>query len=267
MFKFLRARKPVEAVADIPDTRRILVAEDDMLSQLVTSQMLENEGFQVQVASNGQTVLKLLESIDFDLVIMDCSMPGMDGFTTTKAIRSEITPIRNPQIPIIALTAMAMAGDRQKCLAAGMNEYLSKPVDSVELIGMVEKCLTNQHQSPPDQPSIQVPSVSEPYERQEESFESSIDPGTIEMIVDLFTREIPQHISALKNALKEKDYDALQEVSHKLRGSAAVIDARNLSETAFTLNKAMRFGHYSEAGAYTEDLIRQLESFSRTESK
>ena len=79
MFKFLRARKPEAQRADVPDIHRILLAEDDTLSQLVTTQMLENEGYQVQVAPDGLSVLKLLESDDFDLVIMDCSMPKMES--------------------------------------------------------------------------------------------------------------------------------------------------------------------------------------------
>ena len=267
MFKFWSKRKTDQAVPEAPSNRRILLAEDDTLSQIVTSQMLMNEGYQVQIASNGHEVISLLESDDFDLVVMDCSMPEMDGFTATKVIRSESTSIHDPHIPIIALTALAMEGDREKCLAAGMNEYLSKPVDSVELVEMVGKCLARSKISQSDKSIAQSRSASDPDEKVTDSFEPVWDAGTFDMIMDMFTSEIPDHISDLQSALAERDFKNLEEISHKLRGSAALIGAGGLSEASFTLNKAMRFGDFSNARENIEELINQLELLLQKDNK
>jgi CheY-like chemotaxis protein len=122
--------------------RRILVAEDDITNQIVIEGMLETQGFAVDIASSGLQVLKLLEGRRYDLILMDCHMPDMDGYQTTERIRSEEEP--RQRIPIVALTASALAEDRQRCLHAGMDDYLSKPVHMETLWEVLRKwnCLT-----------------------------------------------------------------------------------------------------------------------------
>ena len=105
---------------------RVLLAEDNAVNQRVALAMLKRIGYQAEAVKNGSEVLAALERGQFDLVLMDCQMPEMDGYEATRAIRSLDAPYRN--IPVIALTANAMEGDRQLCLSAGMNAYISKPV-------------------------------------------------------------------------------------------------------------------------------------------
>jgi CheY-like chemotaxis protein len=109
-----------------PDARRVLVAEDNLINQKVIARILKKMGYVVSVADHGGEALKLLEAESYDVILMDCQMPIMDGFATTRAVRELASPMA--EVPIIALTANAMEGDRERCLAAGMDDYLAKPV-------------------------------------------------------------------------------------------------------------------------------------------
>jgi CheY-like chemotaxis protein len=111
----------------------ILLVEDVEINQTVTTEMLESLGHSVDAAENGAVAIKALKEKDYDAVLMDCQMPVMDGYTATRMLRDPQTATRNPKIPVIALTAHALAGDREKCLDAGMDDYMSKPVDLTTL--------------------------------------------------------------------------------------------------------------------------------------
>jgi two-component system CheB/CheR fusion protein len=124
----------------------ILLAEDNEVNQRVTTRLLEKRGHSVEVASDGASALRALESRPFDVVLMDIQMPEMDGYEVTGIIRSEEAARRQGRIPIIAMTAYAMKGDRERCLAAGMDDYLSKPVQVSELYRKVERI---REQTPP----------------------------------------------------------------------------------------------------------------------
>jgi two-component system, sensor histidine kinase and response regulator len=117
---------------------RVLVAEDNIVNQKVARNMLQGLGFCVDVAADGKEVLSALRNTPYDLVLMDCRMPELDGYETSQAIRSGTSGVLDPNIPIIALTAHAMHGAREKCLASGMNDYLSKPVDHRRLAEVLE---------------------------------------------------------------------------------------------------------------------------------
>ena len=123
------------------DKARILLAEDNPVNQMVASGILETLGFRVDSVADGKEALDALEKLPYDLVLMDVQMPRMDGFETTKMVRDPSTPVRNHAVPIIAMTANAMQGDRTRCLAAGMNDYVSKPVSPEELADALERWL------------------------------------------------------------------------------------------------------------------------------
>ena len=144
---------------------RALVAEDNVVNQKVAALMLEKLGCRVDIAANGLEVLEAVDRLPYDVIFMDCQMPEMDGYEATRAIRkkedlknSEITTLNSQQshTPIIAMTASALRGDRQTCLDAGMDDYLSKPVKSEALIAMLQKWM----RSSPEEPYQPVPSVS-----------------------------------------------------------------------------------------------------------
>ena len=115
----------------------VLLVEDNVVNRLVASQMLERIGCRVDVACDGLEALEIVARRDFDLVLMDCEMPGMDGYETTRRMRA--SDVGNPDIPVVALTGNAISGERDKCLEAGMNDFLTKPVTIAQLAAMVRR--------------------------------------------------------------------------------------------------------------------------------
>jgi CheY-like chemotaxis protein len=129
--------RPVAEVA--ARSIRILVAEDNSFNLKVAQGILGKLGYKSDVAANGLEAVQALELIDYDIVLMDCMMPEMDGFEATTKIRNPESRVLNHKVPIIAMTANAMTGDRERCLNAGMDDYLSKPVRKNELAALLEK--------------------------------------------------------------------------------------------------------------------------------
>ncbi len=125
---------------------RILLAEDNVVNQKVVLRIVEKKlGYHADIVANGKEALEHLESTDYDIVLMDCQMPEIDGYEATRRIRDESSSIRNHRIPIIAMTANAMKGDREKCLEAGMDDYVSKPVNTKKLADVIERYLHNNN--------------------------------------------------------------------------------------------------------------------------
>ena len=121
--------------------KRILIAEDNGVNQKVALAMLKKLGYSAEAVANGLEAIAALRSIPYDLVLMDCQMPEMDGFEATEIIRQPGSDVLNPQVTVIAMTANAMQGDRERCIACGMNDYLAKPVRSEALAEMLARWL------------------------------------------------------------------------------------------------------------------------------
>jgi CheY-like chemotaxis protein len=118
-----------------------LVVEDNPTNQLVARGMLEKLGLQVDLAGNGEEAIDALGSFPYDLVFMDCQMPVLDGYEATRRIRESHSQVKDPRIPIIAMTANAIQGDRERCIAAGMDEHIAKPVSLAKLGKTLEQWL------------------------------------------------------------------------------------------------------------------------------
>jgi signal transduction histidine kinase/CheY-like chemotaxis protein len=197
---------------------RILLAEDNIVNQTLASKLLEKRGHHVTVAGNGKQALAVFEKQIFDVVLMDVQMPEMDGFETTAAIR-EREKSTGKHIPIIAMTAHAMKGDKERCLASGMDEYLTKPIRGKDLFDIIEAFGTtaSEHSSH----GVNTEPVDVAFDG--EALLARLD-GSTELcgvLIETFLEESPQTLSAIKIAVERLDAAAIASAAHALKGAVA----------------------------------------------
>lgn len=208
---------------------KILLAEDNELNRKLARRVLEGFGFEARVAEDGQAAVEALKREDFDLVLMDLQMPVMDGYQATRLIRQTL----KLNLPIMAMTAHSLPGEKEKCLEAGMNDYITKPFKSGDLLYKI-----NKHAVGIATENTAMDHASQPLiPQQEPSLERlrELSGGNVEFemeIINLFIRNTPLEITAGYEALKNKDLGKLKKTGHKLKSSALTF---NLSELASAL--------------------------------
>ena len=216
---------------------RILVVEDNRINQFVAVEQLNHAGFEVDVANNGQEALDMLEKGSYALVLMDCQMPVMDGYTATQELRKREQGTGKHQV-VIALTAHAMTGERDHVLSVGMDDYLSKPLRMNALEKMVARYMP---QSEPVLRSAQGESdaTAESHKPHTVAGKPVLDPGVRRsaMLIDTCLREMPKQLQAVIEALERWDAAELRAAAHKLKGSAMAIAADPMAEVAETLQR------------------------------
>jgi CheY-like chemotaxis protein len=220
---------------------RILLAEDNAVNQEVAQQMLQKRGHTVTIASNGREALKLVSQSEFDLILMDIQMPEMDGFQATAAIR-EMERKGSRRTPIVAMTAHAMKGDRERCLESGMDGYVSKPVQSKMLYETIENIRATGTAAGAS--SLQV-SASGRLERKAVNIDEILDRlggnvGLLQSVVALFEEDSPGQMVRIHDAIKKGDAQALMVTAHTLKGSLLVLSADRASTAALELEKLGR---------------------------
>ncbi|MGZ6045859.1 MAG: response regulator [Isosphaeraceae bacterium] len=231
---------PRPAPASQHGTLHILLAEDNEVNQMYAVELLQRRGHTVVVANNGQEALADWEMGTFDIVLMDVQMPLMDGFAATAAIRQRENATGR-HTPIIALTAHVMKGDRERCLAAGMDAYASKPLRSQELFAAIDGLLPGGKTAP------RIAAASR------ETPETVWDPTTIlaevegdrELLLKLIGRfldQCPKVLSEIRASVSQRDSAMLERSSHKLKGSVSNFGARNAHEAARRLEEMGRNG-------------------------
>ncbi len=219
--------------------RRVLLAEDGIVNQRVAMDLLQQRGHNVVVANNGKEVMAILEDASFDLILMDIQMPEMDGFETTEAIRSG-EKTSGEHIPIFAMTAHAMKGDRERCLAAGMEGYLSKPirVDKLyEAVEGVDPGLRPQDEDFADSESISIVDWKGALER------LGGNEQTLRELAELFVGECPKMVADIEKAIASKDTTSLKRAAHTLKGSADVFAAKPVVVAAYRVEAIGREGN------------------------
>jgi PAS domain S-box-containing protein len=215
-----RLEVPVEAAAARP--LKVLLAEDNVVNQRVAVGLLSKRGHEVTVAGNGREALAALETGRFDVVLMDVQMPEMGGLEAAVAIR-ERERQQGGHVPIVAMTAHAMAGDRERCLAAGMDGYLAKPIDPLALFAAIEKGTAM-----PD-------SLPSPVDRAALLARLGGDEDLMRDVARLFLEDCQERLEAIKSAIDQRDADRLRREAHTLKGAAANLSADELTEAARVL--------------------------------
>jgi signal transduction histidine kinase/CheY-like chemotaxis protein/HPt (histidine-containing phosphotransfer) domain-containing protein len=212
--------------------RTVLVAEDNVVNQRVAVGLLSKRGHSVTVANNGLEAVAAVRDRVFDLVLMDVQMPEMGGFEATAEIR-RLEQQSGRRLRIVAMTAHAMSGDRERCLEAGMDDYLSKPIDSAKLLGMVEQL--------PDEPEVlPLPSngaATSTFDRDELSKRLGDDRELIAEVVRLFVADCPVRLAAIEAAVDRDDAERIRVTAHTLKGAAGTVGAHRLVDAARTLEQ------------------------------
>jgi signal transduction histidine kinase/CheY-like chemotaxis protein/HPt (histidine-containing phosphotransfer) domain-containing protein len=217
---------------------RILVVEDNRINQFVAVEQLNHAGFEVDVANHGQEALDMLEPGKYGLVLMDCQMPVMDGYTATQEIRKREAGTGRHQV-IIALTAHAMTGERDHVLSVGMDDYLSKPLRMNALEKMVARYLPASEPLPRVDGESAKGSDAPPADRAGVQARPTLDPQVRRspMLIDTCLREMPKQLQAVIEALERWDAAELRAAAHKIKGSAMAIAADGMAEVAESLQR------------------------------
>ncbi|MFZ4437488.1 MAG: response regulator [Syntrophales bacterium] len=268
---------------------RILLAEDNITNQQVAVGILKKLGLRADAVANGAEAIKALETLPYDLVLMDVLMPEMDGLEATRQIRNPQSAVRNHQIPIIAMTANAMQGDREKCMEAGMNDYVSKPISPEALAEALDRWLPKEKDegrkenvdsagvgfkptpailagasfkpAPTDREAVR----GEPVEPSPLIFDKAgmmvrmmDDEDLARTVLGGFLMDLPRLIEALKGDLESGDVQRTERQAHTIKGASANVGGEALRAVAFEMEKAARAGDLKSVMARLPELEHQV---------
>lgn len=237
--------------------RRILVVDDNQINRIVAGEVLRSSGYEVDEACNGEEAIAAIQKASYDAVLMDCEMPVLDGFGATRRIRelearNELPHIVADRLPVIAVTAQAVQGDRQRCLEAGMSEYVSKPIDREILLSTLEGFI-NPAATASDEEEI-APNAETASETEAPVEMPNLGHIQLEQLLDrcagqhsvasrvltMFREQSTEQVAGLAASIEQSNFEELQRVAHALKGSAANVGAVQVSDTAAQLENALR---------------------------
>jgi Signal transduction histidine kinase len=221
---------------------KVLLAEDNMVNQEVAMAMLQNMGVSYETVGNGKDAIEILKKQSFDVILMDCQMPEMDGFQATTAIREQESGNDAHQV-VIALTANAVSGDRERCLAAGMDDYLAKPFTQEQLFSMLSRWMKSIDMPMTDPfPPSSFPEENMLVELDSRAIEAlrNLRPGLLKKVLDIWLQESPVLLADMQQGVHQKDINRLLRAAHSLKNSAANVGAMQLSRRCFAMEEKAR---------------------------
>ncbi len=282
--------KPIDPEVEILGV--VLLAEDNAVNQKLVQALLLNNGFAVDIVGNGSEALSAIENRSYDAVLMDMQMPIMDGLEATRTIRRDA---RFTELPIIALTANAMVGDRERCIEAGMNDYISKPIDRGKLFEVLRKWLAFGSSpevvmvaasglQPPEELSVSEPVTTVPTQVVVEPVttvpiqvvvepnglvlagidvqafieRTEGDENLLYMLLNEFASEFDGALTEIRAAIAARDAELAHQFAHKLRGAAGNLSATQLERAAWTLEENFKAGRLEGQEESVEVLERTL---------
>jgi CheY-like chemotaxis protein/HPt (histidine-containing phosphotransfer) domain-containing protein len=229
----------------------ILLAEDNLINQKVALRILQASGFKASAVNDGAEAIKAVEEGDFDLVLMDIQMPELDGFAATEQIRNFEDDKRD--IPIIALTAHAMMGYREKCLKAGFNEYLSKPIATKDMFAIIDDLLDIKNAPvPEEQTNQQTGNSLFDFERLKKV--SANDFGFEKDLLSSYVDDVEKKIIQLEDFLAAKDLEGIIHLAHTIKGASYSVGAQKVGDEAFGIEISAKSGDFLSV----EERIPQL---------
>jgi two-component system sensor histidine kinase/response regulator len=239
---------------------RLLVVEDNPINQEVARYQVEKIGYRVDVAKDGGEALAMLDQRDYALILMDCHMPGMDGFETTARIRNRTDGKQRTRI--IAVTASASSGEKEKCLQAGMDDFLAKPFQQEELAAKIANWLSPDagvaNSSGPLPGQVSAPAVNDVTTGLKQ-LEDDYGKEMVLKIVKMFTPDADSRIERIRGAISEADFKALEEAAHGLKSGAANIGAKEMARLAEQLENQ---GEQGSLGDSEETFKKLVESWT-----
>jgi Amt family ammonium transporter len=253
---------------------RILLAEDNEVNQIVASEILSKAGYRCDVVDDGRKAVEAVRTQLYDLVLMDCQMPEMDGFEATRAIRereadSDLEGKRTARIPIIALTANALKGDRERCLEAGMDAYVAKPVDPAVLISAVESLLSpgaghgieanEDARMSLTEAETGLSAPTPPFDVDSLLARCMRNEETVNMILEKFESQSLSDLKRLAESISHRDAKQTTMIAHSLKGAAGVLTANSLSTIAAEVERMGRAADLSGAVVYLQRLSDEVQ--------
>lgn len=249
--------------------KHILLVEDNLINQDVARGILGALGCQVDVVANGREALAQLENQHYDLIFMDCQMPVLDGYQTTRQIRMQEQERQQPLVPIIALTAHALMGDRERCLACGMNDYLAKPVRVVDLQRVLTQWLPIGEDNRTQVTEIGFSKGESTMQKiQVTTHENALDAAKVNevqkimgdrfaLVVERFAQNGEKLCATFAPSFVAKDWDALKATIHTLKGSSGNLGAVGVYDLCLKIEKLLAHDEYSKV---TLPLLQQLDA-------
>jgi len=241
---------------------RLLLVEDNKMNQLVATKLLAKLGYEVAVVENGLEALQSMAHAAYDAVLMDCQMPEMDGYAATREIRRREGETR--RTPVIAMTAAAMQGDREACLSAGMDDYLTKPIRPDALAETLARWIVPDDvaTSAPESAPVTFGGGAAQLDPERLAILRELDDGDGELLASIaeeFSIEAQRQLALLRAALAEGDPQAVAHAAHSIKGSSANLGAARLAELAGHLEALGRAGALGAAPATLDDIADELE--------
>jgi CheY-like chemotaxis protein len=254
------------AVARARRTLRVLLAEDGLVNRRVAREFLERRGHRVVAAKNGREAVDAVAREAFDLVLMDVQMPEMDGFEATREIRRK-EQSTGTHIPIVAMTAGAFKDDRERCLDAGMDDYLSKPIRSAALYEIIEAIAVPRRADQESIPAESIPAESIPAESimdQNVALDQiGGDEELLRELMTIFIEESGKLVPALRVAIEQQDTAEVRRLAHTIKGAASHLAAPSVAETALYLETMGKKGELAGADEALTRLEGQVERLKR----